>query len=279
MTRRSVFVVVAALVLLSGAVSAFAAGSSQSSFSISPPPIASPVFGVKEKDFKVGAMYLNMESTDPGIDFDLSGYGVDFVGRSAYGDVVAMDFAVGVVYLKGDFGLPATGPTGTGGTGGAGSKLPLNGMSIPISFNLEVQPFKNDVFNVIAFAGPAFSITAITIDNVPTVIGITVVNESITSTSIMYGFQGGVQLGFGLGDLHVDVFGMATNLRGTQSTSHSLGGSESSDIPGYLTTSYGADFMYVPWGLTFSSILQEAKQSDQNGFKTTMYQLSWSRKF
>lgn len=278
MIRRSIFVVVATLVLLSGAASAFAADNSQSTFSIAPPPIATPVFGVKETDIKVGAMYLSMKSTDPSVDFKLSGYGVDFVGRSAFGDVLALDYAVGVVYMKGDFGL-STGLTGTGGTGGSGTKLPMNGVNIPISFNLEVQPYKNDVFNVILFAGPAFNISAMTLDNVPTFIGFTQTTESLTITSTMYGLQGGVQLGFLVGDFHLDAFAMATNFRGSQTVDHSLGGSESSDIPGYTTTSYGADIMYVPWGLTLSSLLQEATQSNNNGTKTSMYQLSWSHKF
>jgi hypothetical protein len=102
---------------------------------------------------------------------------------------------------------------------------------------------------------------------------------SITSDSVLYGFQGGLQAGLGLGDFHIDAFGMATNLRGTQETSSSLGGSTSSDIPAYTSASFGLDFEYVPWGLTLSSILQQAKQGDNNGTKTNIYQLTWSHKF
>src|SRR5574341_962815 len=145
MVRKSILVVVAALVLLSTASFVFAA-SSQSTFSISPPPIATPVFDVKETDIKVGATYLTMKSTDPGMDFKLNGYGINFVGRSAFGSIVAIDYAIGVLYMDGDIS--------TGGT--ATMKMDLTGANIPISVNLEVQPYKNDVFNVILFAGPAF---------------------------------------------------------------------------------------------------------------------------
>jgi len=82
-----------------------------------------------------------------------------------------------------------------------------------------------------------------------------------------------------MGDFHLDVFGMATSLQGNQETTSTYGGSTSQTIDAYTTTSMGAYLMYVPWGLTLSSIMQEAEQDDQNGFKTTMYQLSWNHKF
>jgi hypothetical protein len=276
MFKKSVLgvVFVSVFVLVCGWAPVFAA---ESTFSISPPPIATPVFGVKETDVKVGATYLNMKSTDPGIDFDLSGYGVNFVGRSAFGSVLAIDYAVGIIYLTGDI---KSGSTGT--ATGTGLSMDLSGASIPISFNLEVQPYKNDVFNIILFAGPAFNISAIDVETqVPFFTGtsVTTVSDTITTTSILYGPQGGVQMGFAVGDFHIDVFGMMMSQQGTQTMDSTFGGSTSTDVPAYTTTSYGADFMYVPWGLTLSSILQEAKQSDQNGFKTTMYQLSWSHKF
>jgi len=72
---------------------------------------------------------------------------------------------------------------------------------------------------------------------------------------------------------------IAVSQQGSQSTSSTYGGDTTDKIPAYTTTSYGADLMYSPWGLSLSSILQEAKQGDNNGFKTSIYQLSWSHKF
>jgi hypothetical protein len=273
MKHRSVFGFMVVMILLGvwGLGGAAYADSSQSTFSISPPPIATPVFGVKESDIKVGATYVNIKSTDTTTtNFKLDGYGVDFVGRSAFGKVLAIDYAVGAIYLTGDLTMS------TGGTGGGSTSI--SGASIPISFNLEVQPYKNDVFNIILFAGPAFNITALDIKSTIQ-IGSTTYNDTITTTSYLYGPQGGVQMGFELGPLHIDAFGMAISQQGSQTMSSSYGGDTTSSIPAYTTTSYGADFMYVPWGLTLSSILQEAKQGDNNGFKTTMYQFSWSHKF
>jgi len=267
MVRKSVLVVVAVLLLISIASFVFA-GSSQSTFSISPPPIASPVFDVKETDVKVGLTYLTMKSTDPTMDFKLDGYGINFVGRSAFGNKLAIDYAIGVIYMDGEI---ATGGTAT-------MKMDLTGANIPISVNIEIQPYKNDVFNVILFVGPAFNITAMEMESKYTILG-TTYSDTTYIDSILYGPQGGLQLGFGLGDFNLDVFGMATSLRGKQETTSTYGADTSTTIPAYTTTSFGADLVYTPWGLALSSILQEAKQGDNNGFKTNMYQISWSHKF
>jgi hypothetical protein len=252
-----------------GMLSPVFAGASQSTFSISPPPIASPVFDAKETAIEVGATYLSMKSTNTTTsDFKMDGYGINFVGRSAFGSILAIDYAVGIMYLDGDMTMAL------GGT----NKSKIDGVSIPISFNLEVQPYKNDVFNIILFVGPAFNISEMSMDSDFT-IGATTYSDTVSITSVLYGPQGGVQLGFRMGDFHLDVFGMATSLQGNQETTSTYGGSTSQDIDAYTTTSMGADLMYVPWGLTLSSIMQEAQQNEESGFKTKMYQLSWSHKF
>ncbi len=268
MNRNTAMILVVALIVVSLSTNVFAA--SQSTFSITPPPIASPVFDAKETHVKVGGVYLNMKSTDPGMDFKLSGYGLDMVTRKSFGNVLAIDWSVGVMYLKGDIKSALTGTSN--------AKMDISGANIPLSLNLEVQPLKTDIFNFILFAGPAVNISAMSIKSNTVIAGRTY-SDTITSSSFLYGPQGGLQMGIRLGDFHIDLFGMGTNLRGTQDTSSSYGGSTSTSIPAYTTTSMGGDLVYDPWGLTLSSILQEAKQGDNNGFKTTIYQLSWSHKF
>jgi hypothetical protein len=204
-------------------------------------------------------------STTAGREFKLDGYGITAVGRSAFSNQFALDYAIGVISLSGDMG--------------AGKVMKLDGVSVPISVNLEVQPYKNNVFNVIVFAGPAFSISSMTLDNVPAVFRTTVVHESWTIDSYLYGLQGGVQMGFRLGDVHVDIFGMADRKRGTQDIIKTFSADTSESISAFTTTSYGLDLMYVPWGLTLSSILQEAKQREDNGTKTDIYTISWSHRF
>ncbi len=266
MQRKAISVAVSILVLLA-AVSICSAASSQSSFSVSPPPIANPVFDSREKDMKIRGTYLTMESTDPAFDFELSGYGVDAVMRKAFGNRFAMDFNYGVTYLDGDLGS-----TGT-----------LNGISIPFSFNLEVEPFKSDILNVIVFFGPSFNMSAMSMET--SYIGYSGQETTMTTTvdSFMYGAQGGVQLGFTFGPIGVDAFGMTASQKGSQSTYSSYGGSTSTDIPTMTTNTFGVDFIIVPWGLALSSVLQEAgkgkSEGESSGFKTHLYQLSWSHKY
>lgn len=267
MLRRSVLIAVAVFFCLG--VSSVSYAASQSTFSISPPPIATPVFDVKETDEKIGAMYLSMKSTDPGMDFKLDGYGLGSVTRKSFGNILAIDYSIGVAYMTGKITMPSS--TGSSRTG-------LKGMNIPLGLNLEVQPYKNDSFNIIFFAGPAINLSIMQIDSSYVLLGKTY-SMTIDSDSFLYGPQGGLQMGIKVGDFHIDLFGMVTSLQGTQSTSSSYGGSTSTTIPAYTSTSTGADLVYDPWGLALSSILQQAKQGDQNGFKTSIYQLSWSRKF
>ena len=257
MVVLSFFVIVAIL----AATAVFAADADTSSFSIAPPPIANPVFDAKEKDQKIRLTYLTMESsptTTVSSQFKLKGYGLDMVARKAFNSVLAIDGGVGVTYLDGTIGTDGT----------------LTGMTIPLTVNLEVQPVKTDVFSLILFVGPQFGISAMQID---------FPGMSITSDSYVYGLQAGAQMGFNINDtIGIDLFGMTLTQSGSQDTyisSAYYSDSISSDIPSYTTTTYGLDFVYLPWGLALSSILQEAGKSNSTGMKTHMYQFAWSHKF
>lgn len=256
----SFFVVVAIL----ATTSVFAADADTSSFSIAPPPIANPVFDAKEKDQKIRVTYLTMESsptTTVSSQFKLKGYGLDIVARKAFNSVLAIDGGVGVTYLDGNIGSGSNAGT-------------LTGMTIPLTVNLEVQPVKTDVFSLILFVGPQFGISVMQIDYP---------GMYISSDSYVYGLQVGAQMGFNIKDtVGIDLFGMTLTQEGTQDTyisSAYYSDSISSDIPSYTTTTYGIDFVYLPWGVALSSILQEAGKSESTGTKTHMYQLSWSHKF
>lgn len=257
----SFFVIVAIL----AATAVFADDASSSSFSIAPPPIANPVFDAKEKDEKIRVTYLTMESgpstTNPQNQFKLKGYGLDVVNRKAFNRVLAIDGGVGVTYLDGDMGNGSTAST-------------LSGMTIPLTVNLEVQPIKTDVFNLIVFVGPQFGISYMKIDSP---------GMYMTLDSFVYGLQAGAQIGFNINDtIGIDAFGTTLSQAGTQSTyisSAYYSDTISSDIPSFTTTTYGLDFVYLPWGLALSSILQEAGKSESTGMKTHMYQFAWSHKF
>jgi hypothetical protein len=257
-------VVVVSLVSSAAALPLFAADNS--SFSIAPPPIANPVFGAGEGHLKVRGTYLSMESTDPTNDIEMNGYGFDFVGRTAFNNFLAIDGAIGILGLSGDMSYD----TGMGST-----DTTLSGFTMPMSFNLEVQPVKTNFINLILFAGPQLSFSYMDMDYT---------GGYTTTNSYVYGLQAGAQIGFNIRDtIGIDIFGMTLKQSGTADTYTYVDGwsptSGSSDIPSYKTTSYGMDLEYIPWGLTLSSILQEAGKSDENGMKTHLYQLSWSHKF
>lgn len=262
MTLRSGLIIVSALVMFGMVSSVFAAG--KSSFSISSPPITDPVYDQKETDLKVGANHLAMKSsasTTSGSDFKLDGYGISAVDRSAFGNQSALD-CVGARDLS--------------KAKGAGTGLKRICAWVPISVNLEVQPYKNDAFNVIVFGGPAFIVSSMTLYTVPAP---DFANESWTIDSYLSGLQGGVQMGFRLGDVYVDFFRTMDSRRGTRNITTTVNSGTSEGIPAFMTISYGLDLLYYPWGLTLSSILQEAKQSYEKGTKKNIYTISWSYRF
>lgn len=255
MNRR--FSLVLAVVCMLGILTAGAAfAAQQSNFSVAPPPIASPYFEAGKGEGKFRFTYLTIS----GQGMDLTGGGFDFVGRSAFSETFAGDIAVGFLLLNADLA-------------GAGTMTLMN---IPFSANLEVQAYKGDVVSTILFAGPAMIMT-------PGSFEMTVMGQTSTYTifNFLYGAQAGVQLGVKMGDFTLSPFAMAQNLRGTSSISDDQGNSVDTDIPAYTTTSYGADLIYTPWGLTLSSVLQEAKKADNQtpGFKTHLYTLSFTKQF
>lgn len=237
----------------------YGANAENSSFSIAAPPIATPVFDEDEAHIKVRGTYLTMKGTDPGSPFEINGYGMDFVARKAFNAVIAIDGGIGVTGLEGDIGAGAS----------AGS---IDGVTVPMTVNLEVQPIKTKFFNLIVFGGPQFSFSYMYMD---------FDGGYADIDSYVYGLQAGAQIGITIADtIGVDFFGMTLSQSGSQDVyTSATGDSQSYDIPSYTTTSFGLDFEFIPWGLTLSSILQEAGKSDSNGAKTRMYQLSWTHKF
>lgn len=272
LNRSGVLMVAVVAVLCFPAAPVFAADADQSSFSIAPPPIANPVFEANEGHMKVRGTYLTMEGTDPEFPYEITGYGTDFLARKASNSVLAFDGGMGITILDGDMGSDST----------------ISGMSLPLQANVEVQAFKADFMNLILFAGPQFTFSYMNVDMKQTIDlgpygGVQTSTMYMDMYSIVFGIQAGAQVGFNIMDtVGIDVFGMALNQQGTQSVTYSASGysdSDSFDIPSYTTTSFGVDLQYIPWGLTLSSVLQEAGKSDSAGTKTKMYQLSWSRKF
>lgn len=258
MNRRIIGVFAAVCMLIVG-LTGVASAAQQSNFSVAPPPIASPYFEAGKGEGKFRFTYLTIS----GQGMDLTGGGFDFVGRSAFSDKLAGDVAAGMLIIGADLA-------------GGGTMTLVN---IPISLNLELQAYKGDVMSAIVFAGPAMIMTP---GSMEMKVGTTTMTASIFN--FLYGAQAGLQLGVKLGDFTLSPFAMAQSLQGTSTVTITVSGqsqSTTTDIPAYTTTSYGADLMYTPWGLTLSSVLQEANKADNQtpGFKTHIYTLSFTKQF
>lgn len=236
----------------------------QSNFQISPPPIATPEFNAGQVDKKVSATYVGITGTG----LDLNGAGGNFVVRQANSDATALDFSAGAFLMSG------TMESGT-------SKGDLFFMSIPLGVNFELQPVKNENVALILFAGPMMSLGFSSFDFKSGSVSVTT-----TTTTLLYGVQGGAQFGIKAGDFTISPFGMVQSQQGTASSSSSSSGgggssSTSVDIPAFTSTSYGLDILYRPWNMTLSSMLQEAAKSgsgsnSSEGFKTTVISLNWN---
>lgn len=263
------------LMVLSSSVHA-----AQSNFQISPPPIAMPEFSAGKVDKKVSATYVGITGTG----LNLNGAGANLVTRRANSDTTALDTSFGAFLMSG---------TMNSGT----SKGDLLVMNIPFSVNFEFQPVKNDNMALILFGGPMLSLglssfkfqtqtqTITGWSGFTPIYGTTTDTMTSTTTTLLYGAQGGAQIGINAGGFTISPFAMFQSQQGTASTttssSSSGSSSSSSSIPTFTSTSYGMDILYRPWNMTLSSMLQEAAKSgsgsnSNEGFKTTIISLSWN---
>ncbi len=115
--------------------------------SIAPPPVPDPIFEKGEKSFKLDLNFISMSSDD----FNAGGAGVDVKGRYAFSNYVAIDYGIGI------FGLSGT-------LEGDYADGDLNYVDIPMSVNLEIQPYKNEFFSIILFVGPTLEVAIMTME-------------------------------------------------------------------------------------------------------------------
>ena len=108
----------------------------------------------------------------------------------------------------------------------------------------------------------------------------------LTVTTIMYGWQAGVQAGVNLTDSvkFIPYVDFSQELGGSVSTSQSstyLGSSSTSlsvkSMP--VTMTPGFDFMFRKIGLSLGGALQNSKNASKTKTKTTMLHLRWQKKF
>jgi hypothetical protein len=248
------FIIIAAV--MTGIASA--AHAQQSSFSIAPPPIVAPTFEDGKTDTKVRLTYISLSGN--GMDF--SGGGIDGIARKAFSNSFAGDIQGGLFVLGGDIDM---------GT----SKSSTTFMNMLFSANAELLAYKGDVFSTLLFAGPNLNYMVGSME-VPCAFG--TCTDTVTITTSIYGFQGGIQFGIKAGDFSIDPFAMVMSQQGSSTMTDSFGNELTTTIDAYTTTSFGLDIVYLPWNMTLSAIVQEAaKQADKDkeGIKTNIYQIGW----
>lgn len=236
--------------------------------SIAPPPIPDPIFEKGEKSFKLDLSFISMS----GDDFTAGGAGVDAKGRYAFSNYIAIDYGIGVFGLSGTFENDS-------------SDSDLNYVDVPMSVNLEIQPYKNDFFSIILFTGPTFEVISMTME-----MNSAYYDADYEATETYGGFQAGMQLGIKGGSFLFSPFVMIAEKSGsgTSTTTSSYNGYETEteedyDIESMSLVSMGIDVEYLPWGLTLSAILQaadvareESSQEDEDSnVETFIFRIGW----
>ncbi len=228
---------------------------------IPPPPPASPFFQPEEKGVKLRVGYFSMQGTDSTNPSQLDGYGLDVTTRRSFSSRLALDFNFGAVYLVAHNG-----------------SMGLNGVAVPVALNLAAQPFENDIVNLVLFAGPGFNASYSSMEHPTIAPGPNIVNDRWDVISYTYGGQGGVQAGFTLDTVRIDIIGMVAKQKGTQKISTGYYDT-TLDIPSYTTRSFGVGLTYVPSVLTIGYSFLKAASTDGNGFKKHLFQISWDDTF
>jgi len=257
--KKVSFVLIYTLLLIS--IPAFA---QQSNFMISPPPI--PWFEFKEgqKDLRVTAtgMYMtgdvNDESGAITGDVEVWGGGAGGIYRYAFKDIFAFDVGLTLIGAAGDIG----------------NEVDMSMWLASLPVDLEILLVNNDQISAIFFIGFGFSYNYIGIESqVPGYEG------TVDMTTTLKGPQGGIQVSFKLQDFAISPFIMLTRQAGKADIDYDIGSDSGSTSLSVQTTTIryiGFDIIYVPLGLSLSSLMQQASQSgDNEGYKTYVINIGY----
>lgn len=230
----------------------------QTNLSFTTPPIVSPTFGEGKKDMRIGLSYLTLEDdgTIPNTQIDMNGAGLNFAIRKAFSNYFAGDFSANIFNVNGDIIV-------------SGSSLKQNATSLTASFNLEIQPFKTNLLNMILFIGPT-----LTTSNGDYEYLVSSQKHTNSYTMSLYGMQAGIQLGVKTGPVQFIPFIMRSSQQGDITT-----GGNTTTIPSFNTTTYGIEIMFFN-ALSLGTMLQDTGNSkNNNGITTTLYQIGYRVNF
>jgi len=197
------------------------------SFSITPPPIVAPAFEAGKTEGKARFTYFSME----GNGMELTGGGVDMIGRKAFSDELAGDLQGGLFVFGGDIST------------GLGGEQSTTYMNLLLGGNGEFQALKGDRLSTLLFAGPSMTILLGSYEYTYLCGFTTTCTDTATLSGYLFGLQAGIQFGINAGDLSIDPFAMVMTQSGSMTTSTSFD-STSVTIDAFTTTSFGVDITY-----------------------------------
>lgn len=256
--KHSLLLIVVAIIFSS--ISVFA---QQSNFMISPPPI--PWFEFKEgqMDFKVTAtgLYMTGNIDDPNSNITgkvkVWGGAASSIYRYAFNDTFAFDVGLTLV----------------GATGDIGNEVDMSIWLASVPLDFEFLLVNTDQISAIFFIGYGFSYNYLGIDsNIPGSEG------TVDITTTLKGPQGGLQVSFKLQDFTISPFIMLTRQAGDADVDYDIGtdsGSVSMRVSATTIFYIGFDIVYVPLGLSLSSLIQQASQSDNQEYKTYIINIGY----
>ncbi|NMB65167.1 MAG: hypothetical protein GYA16_09910, partial [Spirochaetes bacterium] len=179
--------------------------------------------------------------------------------RYAFKDILAFD--VGLMLV--------------GATGDVGNEVDMSMWLASLPLDLEILLVNNDQISLIGFIGFGFSRNYIGIDsNLPGYEG------TVDITTTMKGPQGGLQISFKLQDFTISPFVMITRQSGNVDMDYDIEGQGSGSIsvtaPTITSRYFGFDIVYVPLGLSLSSLMQQVSESGDNaGYKTYVINIGY----
>jgi len=262
------------ILLAFAALAITAAGKAQAgeTFQFAPPPF--PVLNLRSVDIEKnsGLDYINMKVGD------FSFNAVNFGGSRAVKMWDRGGFSLGgnimLILGKGDFG--------------AGSEMTMfgEGFGIQPNWYFDLKGDEEDDFSLPVYFGPHVNLNML-MGSASTVILGTTYTTFITATSIMYGWQAGIQAGINLNDSikFVPYVDFSQEVGGGIATSMSSSGFSSSDSVSVksmpVTMSPGFDFKLRKVNLSLGGAIQNSKSASGTGekTKTVVFHLRFQTKF
>ena len=261
----------------------------QSNFSIAPSPVPYPYFDEGWSDLTAGGSYIRISSSP----MEMSGVLLGVKGRSAMAGTFALDAGGMFGILTGS--MPGIGPMTPIYTSGSYSYVPyftqvtgsakITFVNFSGNLGLEVQPIRNEHFDMIFFGGLVLGMNSLTIYTPYNLIvpppysnagqAYTGYTDTLTINSYPYGFQAGVQFDIALSEnFRLSPFVMMNSVSGTATMTDNpgagaAGSSSSVTIPRSTSYSFGMDI--IIGDVSVGTLLQQLKSAGEgNGSAKTV---------